>query len=95
VTRKKGQNHTVTHREQLDIDNYMAHYNSKDHIDSSEENGDIPQILLLSIQRYHQLNGSSNENKINTQPIRFSDTITVPTTDGTQLQYTLTLQRQP
>ena len=67
----------------------MLHYNSQDHIDR-EDNDDIPQILLLSIQRYHQLDGSSNENKINTQPIRFSDTITVPTTDGTQLQYTLT-----
>ena len=66
----------------------MAPYNSKDH-NSSEDNDDIPHILLLSIQRYHQLNESSN-NKINTQPIRFSDTIDVQTNDGTQVQYTLT-----
>jgi hypothetical protein len=88
-TRSKGQNHTATPPEQFDIDNCMAHYKSKDH-ESSEDNANIPQILLLSIQSYHQLNGSSTESKINTQPIRFSDTITVPTPDGTQqLQYTL------
>jgi len=67
----------------------MAHYNSKDH-DSSENNDDIPHILLLSIQRYHTLNESSNENPINTQRIKFSDAIAVQTTDGTQVQYTLT-----
>ena len=68
----------------------MAHYKSKDH-DSSEDSANIPQIILLSIQSYHKLDGSSTESKINTQPIRFSDTITVPTPDGTQqLQYTLT-----
>jgi hypothetical protein len=62
-TRSKGQNQTVTPPEKFDIDNYMVNYNSKENIDSSEDNANIPQILLLSINRYHQPDGS---NKINT-----------------------------
>ena len=80
-TRSKTRNHTATPPELFDIDNYMAHYKSKDY-DSSEDNANISQILLLSIQRYHDLNGTFNN-----QPIKFSDTITLP---AQQLQYTLT-----
>ena len=80
-TRSQKRNNTATPPEQFDIDNYIAHYKSEDH-NTSEDNANIPHILLLSIQRFHELDGT-----FNAQPIKFSDTITLP---AQQLQYTLT-----
>jgi hypothetical protein len=84
ATRNKDK---VTPTEQFDLDNYMKHYYSRqDHLET-EDNGDIPQLLLLSIQRCHQY---TDRNNINNQEIKFSDTITVLSTNKTELQYTLT-----
>ena len=76
----------MTPTEQFDLDNYMKHYYSRqDHLET-EDNGDFPQLLLLSIQRCHQY---TERNNINNQEIKFSDTITVLRTNKTELQYTL------
>ena len=78
----------MTPTEQFDLDNYMKQYYSRqDHLET-EDNGDSPQLLLLSIQRCHQY--TEGNNNINSQEIKFSDTITVLTTNKTKLQYTLT-----
>ena len=78
----------MTPTEQFDLDNYMKQYYSRqDHLET-EDNGDSPQLLLLSIQRCQQY--TEGNNNINNQEIKFSDTITVLTTNKTILQYTLT-----
>lgn len=46
--------------------------------------GDIPQILLLSINRYQAYGGN-----VNNLQLQFSDTITVPITEEKNIQYTL------
>ena len=63
------------------------YYSRQDHLET-EDNGDSPQLLLLSIQSCHQYTAGNNNN--NSQEIKFSDTITVPTTEETNMTYTLT-----
>lgn len=46
--------------------------------------GDIPQILLLSINRYVECGGN-----VNNVQLQFSDTITVPIVEKINIQYTL------
>ena len=62
---------------------YMKN-NNQEHCEKLIGNGDIPQILLLIINRYQDIGG-----KVNNLQIQFSDTITVPNAEKINIQYTL------
>jgi len=69
----------------FDLNNYMNNNNNyQEHLETFG-NGDCPRLLLLNINRYQNFDGN-----MNSQPIQFSDTITVPTTEEVQMQYKLT-----
>ena len=65
----------------------MKNYSRSEDEFSTENNDDIPQLLLITINRYTDDNEPA---VINKQPIKFSDTITVPTTTKDKtMQYIL------
>ena len=57
---------------------------SKDQL-NTKDNDDNPQLLLITRINHYE----DNESNIKNQPIEFSDTITVPTTENEQVQYEL------
>ena len=59
------------------------YYSSSDEI-ITKDNDDNPQLFIIAINRYYD-----NDSNINNQPIEFSDTITVQTTENIPVQYEL------
>ena len=71
----------------FDLDKHMKNYSKSEDELSTENNDDIPQLLLITINRYTDDNAPD---VINKQPIKFGDTITVPTTTKDKtMQYIL------
>ena len=86
---KRSKNTEIQKHKQFDLDKYMARNKTQSH-HNHEDNDDNPAILLLSIQRFH-CNKKTGDYYLNSQEVKFSDTLSVPATDGTQqLQYILT-----
>lgn len=70
----------------FDLDEHMKNYSRSEDQASTAENDDIPQLLLITINRF----AIENPTVVNDQPIKFSETITVPTTTkDTTMQYIL------
>ncbi len=85
----RSKNTEIQKHKQFDLDKYMARNKTQSH-NNHEDNDDNPAILLLSIQRFH-CNKKTGDYYLNSQEVKFSDTLSVPATDGTQqLQYILT-----
>ena len=70
----------------FDLDEHMKNYSKSEDQVSTADNDDIPQLLQITINRFT----IETPTVVNDQPIKFSETITVPTTfKDTTMQYIL------
>jgi len=70
----------------FDLDEHMKNYSRSEDQVSTADNDDIPQLLQITINRFT----IETPTVVNDQPIKFSETITVPTTfKDTTMQYIL------
>jgi ubiquitin C-terminal hydrolase len=87
-TRTRSKKGVKSRNQQLDIQTLMSRNDHSLH-DTQESNEDYPPLLGLSIQRMHH-SVKHNTTKLNSQEVKFGDTLSVPSKDGNDtLKYVL------